>query len=107
MLAAVNLAYTDLELGNDETLYNFIQVGGVKRDDVANENYFTFSSQGLRDAIDRAALTEEDDIIVVYTGNTKATNTLTLESEQLNININAANAGKYHYRQSRRGKTDP
>ena len=66
---------------------NFIQVGGERHVGVHQDNWFTFSEEGLRSAIALAGETEGDDIIVVFTGGTQSTNTITLGGEEIAINI--------------------
>ncbi|MCL2006371.1 MAG: hypothetical protein FWG73_09490 [Planctomycetaceae bacterium] len=80
LFGAVKAAYTDLDLGNDHTRYNFIEIS-------ANN----ISESALRNTIATAGTTTQDDIIVVRT--TATQNKITLGGTELAININASQCG--------------
>ena len=81
---AVHAAYGDLDLGDDWTRYNYIEIQADNLTDVA-----------IRNAIATAGTTTKDDIIVVRT--TATENKITLIKDwninELAININAAQFG--------------
>ena len=80
----IQIAYPDLGLKKFVD-YNIIEVGGV--DPINATDSFAFTQQGLQKAIDSAIQTAGiNDLIVVRTGTTTATNTITLSS-QLSISF--------------------
>ena len=76
--------YADLNLSSNMDDYNIIEVGVANPDGVSS-----FSFGNFRSAVNRAAATAADDLIVVRPG---ATNYLRLNSE-ITININEATRG--------------
>ena len=77
---AIRLAYPDLGLSSNMGDYHVIEITAAELTDMA-----------IRDAIDEAALSPGDDLIVIRT--TVTNNTIPLTGGQLSININAATHG--------------
>ena len=85
---AISNQYADLNLGAYAD-YRIIEVSGDGDD--ADENHFAFTPEGLQAAIDWAAQTDENDLIVIRTA--AGEDSITLESAELAINADSAQFG--------------
>lgn len=86
--ATIRAEYTDLNLSENMTDYNIIEVTGNTTN---NSNLYTFDQNGLYGAISKAGTTTANDFIVVRTSTSQ--NKITLGGTQLSINIDATQYG--------------